>query len=93
MKIPHSFAAWMMTPRVLAGAAPVDLLKDPPESLFPALENFSQERWREPIRKDRTELSKQAWWSTTRSGVVGVKQPRWASGCVAALSEVAGKPR
>lgn len=48
LKIPHnSFAAWMMAPSgVLAGARPVDLLKDPPESLFPALETFSQEHWR-----------------------------------------------
>lgn len=53
--IPHnSFAAWMMTPsRVLAGSRPVDLLKDPPGSLFPALEKFSQEHWREPVRTDR----------------------------------------
>lgn len=59
LKVPHnSFAAWMMTPsRMLAGSRPVDVLKDPPESLFPALETFSQKHWREPIRTDRKQGS------------------------------------
>lgn len=45
LKIPHNcFTAWMVSPsRTLAGSRPVDVLEDPPASLFLALETFAQE--------------------------------------------------
>ena len=59
LKIPHNcFSAWMVTPsKTLAGSRPVDVLNDPPPSLFLVLEIFAQEHTqaqRPGVKRSRT---------------------------------------